>query len=156
MDAWIPALFLTMTACTGAPTEAPVAPPAPVVDKAPAANDTAFKPLTGATVSFGEPADGATVKGPVKVTFKIEGATVKPAGELADGTGHHHIIVDSGPTETGTAVPADPTHIHYGGGQTEASLELAPGPHTLTLQFADGLHRSYGPELSKTISITIE
>ena len=55
----------------------------------------------------------------------------------------------------GTAVPADDSHIHFGGAQTEADLMLTPGEHTLMLQFADGAHRSYGPDLTARISVTV-
>jgi hypothetical protein len=53
-------------------------------------------------------------------------------------------------------IPTDATHMHFGKGQTECDLRLSPGKHTLTLQFANGAHLSYGPKFSKTISITVE
>ena len=81
---------------------------------------------------------------------------IKPAGKFEEGTGHHHLIINEKFLQKGTVVPADAKHIHFGKGQTEYDLNLEPGAHTLTLQFADGLHRSYGKELSKTISITVE
>ena len=55
----------------------------------------------------------------------------------------------------GTVVPKDDTHLHYGQAQTEAQLMLTPGPHTLTMQFADGAHMSYGPQMASTIKITV-
>ncbi|HCH63134.1 MAG TPA: rod shape-determining protein RodA [Deltaproteobacteria bacterium] len=109
----------------------------------------------GAKVMFVAPADGATIQGPVKVKMGIEGMTVKPAGTMEANTGHHHIVVDGKSVEKGTVVPADDTHIHYGKGQTETELKLAPGKHTITLQFADGAHRSYGAQLSTTITVTV-
>ena len=111
-----------------------------------------------AKVAFVEPADGATVSSPLKVKFAIEGMTISPAGQaITDKTkGHHHVIVDGQSLPAGTVVPADEKHIHFGKGQTEAELKLAPGKHTLTLQFADGGHRSYGPTLSQTISVTVK
>lgn len=115
-----------------------------------------MKPPEGAKVMFVEPADGATVKSPVMVKMGVEGMTVQPAGELKEGTGHHHIIVDSDAVPFGTAVPADEKHIHFGKGQTETELELEPGEHTLQLQFADGAHRSYGEQVSAKITITVE
>lgn len=108
-----------------------------------------------AKVFFVAPADGAKVTSPVAIKMGVEAMTVKPAGTLEAATGHHHIIVDGKGVAPGTAVPADATHIHYGKGQTETTLELAPGTHTLTLQFADGMHRSYGPALASTITITV-
>ena len=76
-------------------------------------------------------------------------------GSNHPGTGHHHLIVDGQGVPAGEAVPKDDTHIHFGQGQTEHTLELSPGKHTLTLQFADGLHRSYGPALSTTITVEV-
>jgi hypothetical protein len=108
-----------------------------------------------AKVMFVAPADGATIQGPVKVKMGVEGMTVKPAGTMEAKTGHHHIIVNDKSIESGTVVPADETHIHYGKGQTETELKLPPGTHTLTLQFANGAHQSYGPQLSTTITITV-
>lgn len=104
-----------------------------------------------------EPADRATVKSPVKLVFGLEGMTVRPAGQdpLDKTSGHHHVIVDGEPVALGVAVPADDKHIHFGKGQTETELALAPGTHRLTLQLADGLHLSYGPELSSTITVEV-
>lgn len=110
----------------------------------------------GAKVFFANLEDGQTVSSPVKVEFGVEGMEVEPAGELHEGKGHHHIIIDGAALERGTVVPADETNIHYGKGQTETELELAPGQHTLTMQFADGYHQSYGEQMSATISITVE
>ncbi|RYZ72141.1 MAG: DUF4399 domain-containing protein, partial [Proteobacteria bacterium] len=62
--------------------------------------------------------------------------------------------IDSPAVELGMVVPADATHIHYGKGQTEDKITLTPGKHTLTLQFANGAHLSYGPGLASTIEVT--
>lgn len=109
-------------------------------------------------VFFAEPADGARVKSPFVVKFGLEGMTIRPAGEdaLDKTTGHHHLIINGKPGDLGTVVPADDTHIHYGKGQTEAEISLPAGKHTLTMQFADGAHRSYGPALSATITVEVE
>lgn len=109
----------------------------------------------GAKVHFVSPEAGAELKSPVKVVMGVEGMEVKPAGELIDGAGHHHIIIDKPTPDLGTVVPADEHHIHFGKGQTEVELELKPGKHKLSLQFADGMHRSYGPSLTSTIEVTI-
>ncbi|CAN7373123.1 DUF4399 domain-containing protein [Trinickia sp. LjRoot230] len=106
-----------------------------------------------AGVSFIEPTDGATVTNPVHLKFAVSGMSVKPAGDLIDGAGHHHILIDGKPLPKGEVVPANDHAIHYGKGQTEADVTLPPGDHTLTLQFADGAHRSYGPEWSQTIKV---
>ena len=107
-------------------------------------------------VFFAEPKDGATVKSPFKVAFGVEEVTVNPAGELVPNTGHHHIIINGGPIAAEGIVPADETNIHYGAGQTETELTLEPGEYTLTMQLADGIHRSYGEKFAETITITVE
>ena len=132
-----------------APAAAPAAPPAEAPAAAPAA-------ATARSVSFGTPADGATVASPVHVKMQVQGMEIKPAGEIVEGTGHHHIIVDGGSIPAGQVIPMDATHIHFGKGQTETDLELTPGEHKLTLQFADGTHTSYGPDMSATITVTVE
>jgi hypothetical protein len=115
-------------------------------------------PTTTKRVFFVSPADGAKVKSPVKVAFGVEGMGIRPAGEDVKDqtTGHHHIIVDGAFVPKGTVVPKDDKHIHFGGGQTETELKLAPGEHTLTMQLADGAHISYGEPLSATIKVTVE
>lgn len=110
----------------------------------------------GAKVFFVNLKDGQTVKSPLKLVFGVEGMTVEPAGELNEGTGHHHIVIDGAFIERGIAVPADSVNIHYGAGQTETEIKLASGKHTITMQFADGLHQSYGEQMSTTITVNVE
>lgn len=110
----------------------------------------------GAKVFFVNLQDGDEVKSPVKIVMGLEGMEVEPAGELNEGKGHHHIVINGNPVERGAVVPTDDNNIHYGKGQTEAELELQPGNYSLTLQFADGFHQSYGPDLSATVNITVK
>jgi phage baseplate assembly protein gpV len=158
---------LALAACSPkaeAPSEpAPAAEPAPSApEPAPAAPPSAELPAVpaGAKVFFVAPLDGAKVEGPLengKITVHVqmgaENITVKPAGAIEAGSGHHHILIDPQPIAVGTPVPKDEQHLHFGQGQTEATIGLEPGEHTLTLQFADGLHRSYGPALASTIKV---
>lgn len=112
----------------------------------------------GAAVYFITPQDGATVSGPVTVKFGLKGMGVAPAGIERANTGHHHLLVDVDELPpTGQPVPADAQHIHFGGGQTETTLELAPGKHTLQLLLGDHLHRPHQPPvLSEKITITVK
>ena len=50
----------------------------------------------------------------------------------------------------------DKNHLHYGKGDTITSVNLSEGNHTLTLQFANGMHMSYGKQYSNTISIYVK
>jgi hypothetical protein len=99
--------------------------------------------------------DGDKVKSPVVVQMGVRGMEVEPAGAYNDDKGHHHLIIDGSYIEKGEMVPKDETHLHFGKGQTIDTLKLSPGDHTLTLQFADGLHKSYGKDWSATIKITV-
>jgi len=101
--------------------------------------------------------DGDTVSSPLTVKMGVCGMDVQAAGEEVDGAGHHHLIIDSGGCiPAGDTVPKDENHKHFGKGQTEAVLNLAPGEHTLVLQFANGLHTSYGEAMCKQIHIQVE
>ena len=112
----------------------------------------------GAAVYFITPQDGATVSGPVTVKFGLQGMGVAPAGVERATTGQHHLLVDvDSVPPAGQPVPADAQHIHFGGGQTETTLELAPGKHSLQLLLGDHLHRPHQPPvLSEKITITVK
>ena len=108
------------------------------------------------SVSFVEPADGATVTSPFKVKFAVSGMDIKPAGDMSANTGHHHLLINATAVKSGEVVPADETHLHFGKGQTETEVKLAPGTYKLTMQFANGLHQSYGEGMAKTITVTVK
>jgi hypothetical protein len=107
-------------------------------------------------VDFATPRDGDTVTSPFKVRFLVRDMQVAPAGEMKPGTGHHHILINTPPIAENNVIPADDQHKHFGKGQTETELSLPPGEHTLSLQFADGAHRSYGEAYRKTIRVKVK
>ena len=112
----------------------------------------------GAEVYIVSPKDGAKVKSPVTVVFGLKGMGVAPAGIKFDNTGHHHLLVDSDvPADLSLPLAANEKSLHFGKGQTETSLTLPPGKHTLQLVLADSLHTPHDPPvISKKISITVE
>ncbi|MDH5553507.1 MAG: DUF4399 domain-containing protein [Nitrosomonas sp.] len=108
-------------------------------------------------VYFIEPKDGAVVGHEVKVVMGVHGMEVKPAGTVEENVGHHHLLIDAPQVNAGEAVPAgSDKHRHFGKGQTETMIKLAPGKHTLTLQFANGAHVSYGEKMRDTITVTVK
>jgi len=141
-----------------APTAKPAPPAAPKVE-APKKEEPVGQEVanTGPGVRFGNLRDGATIANGFEIAFVVQGKTVNPAGDAIDDAtkGHHHLIIDGKGIDKQVPVPADATHIHFGKGQTNHVLNVAPGQHTLTLQFADGAHRSYGPDWSKTITVVV-
>jgi hypothetical protein len=103
------------------------------------------------------PQDGETVTSPVTVRFGLAGMGVAPAGVASPNTGHHHLIIDSPTPDADHPLPKDDKHIHYGGGQTEASIPLTPGKHTLRLVLGDKDHVIFEPPLvSQEITITVK
>lgn len=109
-------------------------------------------------VFFISPKDGATVKSPFKIQMGVKGMEVCEANKPTENKrcGHHHLLIDGAFVPEGQPVPKNETHIHYGQMQKEAEITLAPGKHTLTLQFADYAHISYGEKLSATITVTVK
>ena len=111
----------------------------------------------GAKVFFISPKDGDVIKGPVPIIFGVEGMEVVPAGTDQPNSGHHHLVIDSSVEDYDSPLPADENHKHYGGGQTEATIGLPPGEHTLQDVFADKNHIPHDPPVeSEVITITIE
>jgi hypothetical protein len=112
----------------------------------------------GAEVYIVSPADGAKVKSPVTVVFGLKGMGVAPAGIKFDGTGHHHLLIDSDlPADLSQPLAATEKSVHFGKGQTETSVTLPPGKHTLQLVLGDALHIPHDPPVvSKKITVTVE
>lgn len=119
----------------------------------------------GAMAYIVSPVDGTTVSSPVTVVFGLSGMGVAPAGTEKDGTGHHHLLIDRPPFGQGEygaeefelALPADDNHKHFGGGQTQVSIDLTPGSHTLQLVLGDAGHVPHDPPvMSDVITITVE
>ena len=109
----------------------------------------------GAKVMILEPKADAEVTSPVTVKFGIEGMEVAPAGTDKANTGHHHLIIDGKVDDMAAAIPADANHVHFGKGQTEATVELKPGKHTLQLVLGDKNHVPHNPPvMSDVISVT--
>jgi hypothetical protein len=113
----------------------------------------------GAEVYFIAPRDGETIHGPVTVKFGLKGMGIAPAGVKFDNTGHHHLLIDTDLSEVklDAPLPATDNIRHFGKGQTETTLTLPPGKHTLELLFADYLHVPFDPPLhSKKITIIVK
>jgi len=111
----------------------------------------------GASVYFITPANGDTIKSPFTVKFGLKGMGVAPAGVMNENTGHHHLLVDTGLPAMNMPVPTGDNHRHFGLGQTETSVELSPGKHTLQLLLGDYVHTPHSPPvMSEQITITVE
>lgn len=112
---------------------------------------------SGPGVRIISPADGATVSSPVRITFGLNGMGVAPAGTDMENTGHHHLIINAPLPDMSLPIPANDNYKHFGGGQTEVSLDLEPGTHTLQLLMGNFIHIPHAdPMYSKQISITVK
>ncbi|MCA9512798.1 MAG: DUF4399 domain-containing protein [Myxococcales bacterium] len=140
------ALAVSLLACAGSSR----------ADDAPAAVPRTPAP-EGARVYIISPSDGATVSSPVLVRFGLSGMGVAPAGVANPNTGHHHLIIDAPTPPAAAPIPNDAHHKHFGGGQTETTVELAPGTHTLQLVLGDALHVPHDPPIvSEVVTIRVE
>ena len=111
----------------------------------------------GAKIYIVSPSHGEVVSSPIKVVFGLSGMGVAPAGIEKDKTGHHHLLIDTAVPDLGIPIPADDRHKHFGGGQTEATIELPPGKHTLQLLLGDFAHVPHNPPvMSEQITITVK
>jgi hypothetical protein len=117
----------------------------------------ATKSPPGAYLYIIWPQDGAHIKGAFWCRFGLRGMGVTHAGDMAPNMGHHHLLIDvDEPPAPGQAIPADKKHMHFGAGQTEARIDLPPGPHTLQLVLGDANHVPFDPPvMSKKISIVV-
>jgi Domain of unknown function (DUF4399) len=111
----------------------------------------------GAEVYIISPKNGAIVHSPVLVQFGLKGMGVAPAGVKYDNSGHHHLLIDADPpADPSLPLPATDKIVHFGKGQTETTLNLTPGTHTLQLVLADANHIPHSPPvMSKKITITV-
>jgi Domain of unknown function (DUF4399) len=112
----------------------------------------------GAKVYIISPKDGEKVTGPVTVKFGVKGMAVVPAGTKQDNSGHHHLLIDTDvPSDLSLPLPSVPDKVvHFGKGQTETTVTLPPGKHTLQLVFADANHIPHNPAvISKKITVTV-
>lgn len=112
----------------------------------------------GAIVYIISPAHGEVVNNPVTIRFGLMGMGVAPAGIDKPGTGHHHLLIDlASRPAMDKPLPADDNHKHFGGGQTQTTLELSPGKHTLQLIMGDKTHIPHNPVvISEKITILVK
>ena len=101
--------------------------------------------------------DGDIVENPVFIQFGLSGKGVAPAGVDKENTGHHHLLIDVGAIDFSMPIPSSKNHLHFGGGQTETSIELTPGEHELQLVLGDLYHVAHSPPVtSKKIKILVK
>ena len=112
----------------------------------------------GAEVYFISPKDGEAVGRDVLVRFGLKGMGVAPAGIQVEKTGHHHLLVDADlPQNLAAPLANDAQHRHFGAGQTETTITLEPGTHTLQLVLGDYLHVPHDPPVvSAKITVTVK
>ena len=119
-------------------------------------NDIKDVDVISKKVFFKWPKDGSTVASPVFVDMGVEGMIIEPAGIVKEGYGHHHILINQKFWPEGEVIPTSDSTLHFGKGQTDASIELDPGRYIISLQFADGVHVSFGELMSESIQINVE
>jgi hypothetical protein len=90
------------------------------------------------------------------IRFGLTGMGVAPAGIEKPNTGHHHLLIDSKLPPLDEPIPNDFNHLHFGAGQTEATVTLPPGRHTLQLLLGDEAHVPHNPPvMSKPVQVIV-
>lgn len=122
------------------------------------ANDYRSPAIAGAEVYIISPTNQAAVGQTFDVKFGLKEMGVAPAGIDQEGTGHHHLLVDLETLpDLDAALPATDHIKHFGKGQTETTLTLAPGEHTLQLLLANYAHIPHDPPvMSDPITVIVE
>lgn len=113
----------------------------------------------GAKVYFINLQSGDVLTNPVTIVFGLSGMGVAPAGTEKEKTGHHHLLINA--TLEGEAlnepIPSDDNHRHFGGGQTELTVDLPAGMHRLQLVLGDHNHIPHNPPvISEVITVTVK
>jgi Domain of unknown function (DUF4399) len=128
-----------------------------------ASADTAFAGSTPAdpraSLYIGWPNDGQVLPAgkPFRVWFGLRYMGVAPSGVPFPNTGHHHLLIDTDLPPADQRIPSDRNHLHFGAGETETTLELPPGKHTLQLLLGDANHIPHNPPVySKKITIVVK
>ena len=132
---------------------------AAAVSGAPAAAADAAPPPDRAYLYIGWPNDGQVLAAnrPIRVWFGLRNMGVAPKGVKFPNTGHHHLLIDTDTPGPGVEIPSDRNHLHFGAGETETTIELPPGRHTLQLVMGDERHVTFDPSVaSRKITVTVK
>jgi hypothetical protein len=110
----------------------------------------------GAKAYFVDLKDGATIGPTTTLHFGLEGMGVAPAGIAKPNTGHFHLLIDTDLASPDEPIPNNENNLHYGAGQTQATITLSPGKHTLQLVMGDANHIPHNPPvMSPVIHVTV-
>jgi uncharacterized protein DUF4399 len=148
----------TLAAAIGpASAQQPTTPPAAAA--APADSGQSAAPA-GAFSYFVNLKNGDTVTSPFKVIFGLSpNMGVAPSGVEKPNVGHHHLLIDKtlSAEEMTQPITVDEQHVHFGKGQTETTVTLPPGKHTLQLVLGDWTHIPFKPPVqSEVITVTVK
>jgi len=113
-----------------------------------------------AKLYIGWPNNGEVIAAgkPIRVWFGLRDMGVAPKDVISPNTGHHHLLINTDlPKDMSKEIPSDRNHLHFGGGETETTIELPPGKHTLQLLMGDDKHIPHNPPIySRKITITVK
>jgi hypothetical protein len=157
LTSWCRILSLAVIAATIGPAWAeespqPAAPPPAAQPKAEEAAPPAVPP--GAHSYIVNVHDGQTLISPFRVVFGLTpNMGVAPAGVDKPNVGHHHLLIDTKLTaeQMKEPIPADAQHLHFGKGQTETTVTLPPGKHTLQLVLGNWSHVPFDPSVQSEV-----
>lgn len=114
-------------------------------------------PAGNAEAYFTNLKSGDRIETPYVLKFGLSGGWgLAPISKPMGGkSGHHHLLVNRDlPLDFKAALPFNEQYIHFGKGQMETVLTLAPGTYTLRMLLADDKHLPHFV-YSKPLKVTI-
>ena len=103
------------------------------------------------------PINNSQLISPVRIKFGVKGILIAPAGVNKHKAGHYHLLLDARKAiSMDDPIPRDQQNIHFDQGETETTLNLLPGKHTLQLVVGDEEHEPFKELISEKITIFVE
>ena len=103
------------------------------------------------------PAHGEVVQNPVTIKFGLSNMGIAPIGVNKPNSGHFHLLIDEEKLpDFDKPLHFGEHYLHFSEGQTQVTLELSPGAHSLQLILGDLGHMVHEPPvLSRKIQIIV-
>ena len=119
--------------------------------------ETSMEESETASVTIVTPMNGAQISG-TQINVNLSSTVpILPAGDLTEGTGHHHLYLNAELTDADQPVPTVPGSIvHMGDASSTFTFEdVEPGDYTIIAVVADGVHVPLAPWVVDTVTFTV-
>ena len=119
--------------------------------------ENSMEEVESASVTIVTPMNGAQISG-TQINVNLSSTVpIVPAGDLTEGTGHHHLYLNAELPPADQPVPTVPGSIvHMGDASATFTFEdVEPGDYTIIAVVADGVHVPLQPWVVDTVTFTV-